>query len=139
MRVKTVGKEENRFLYNPLTVKQMATQINKASDAYISLKPTEKELQEILYYYAKHHYLDSMGSDPSTSVALSSREEKTGFPLNNLTDNAVCDKLVINFWSLISATIGQLTPSVSGQFELAVTILYFRPFIFIESALNSYQ
>jgi hypothetical protein len=55
MSAKSVEKEEIRFLYNPLTVKQMAAQINKAADAYVSLKLTEKELQNLLYHYAKTH------------------------------------------------------------------------------------
>jgi uncharacterized protein (TIGR04540 family) len=55
MGVKSMNKEEIWFLYNPLTVKQMATQINKATDAYISLKIQEKELRELLHHYARIH------------------------------------------------------------------------------------
>lgn len=55
MGVKTEQKEQIWFLNNPLTVKQMATQINLASDAYISMKISENELRELLYHYAKSH------------------------------------------------------------------------------------
>ena len=48
-------KEQIRFIANPLTVKQMAAQINAASDAYISMKLNENELRELLYHYAKTH------------------------------------------------------------------------------------
>lgn len=52
---KTEPKEQIRFITNPLTVKQMAAQINAACDTYISMKLSENELQELLYHYAKTH------------------------------------------------------------------------------------
>ncbi|NSW92621.1 MAG: TIGR04540 family protein [Firmicutes bacterium] len=55
MGVKTGQKEQIRFITNPLTVKQMAAQINVASDAYVSMKISENDLRELLYHYAKNH------------------------------------------------------------------------------------
>ncbi|NSW92179.1 MAG: TIGR04540 family protein [Firmicutes bacterium] len=52
---KTEPKEQIRFITNPLTVKQMAAQINAASDAYISMKLSEYELRELLHHYATIH------------------------------------------------------------------------------------
>ncbi|NMB34190.1 MAG: TIGR04540 family protein [Clostridium sp.] len=55
MGVELAEKEQIRFLNHPLTVKQMAAQINAASDAYISMKITENALRELLHHYAKNH------------------------------------------------------------------------------------
>ncbi len=43
------------ILKNPTTVKSMAVQINTACDNYISLKLTEKQLKELIAYYASKH------------------------------------------------------------------------------------
>lgn len=55
MGAKAVEKDKIELLRNPLTVKQMADQINIASDAYISLKLAEKDFKDLLYYYANKH------------------------------------------------------------------------------------
>lgn len=55
MGVKSAVKEEFRFINHPLTVKQMAAQINAASDAYISMKITENDLRALLHHYAKNY------------------------------------------------------------------------------------
>lgn len=43
------------FLKNPTTVKSMAIQIIKACDGYIGLKISEKQLRELITYYASQH------------------------------------------------------------------------------------
>lgn len=43
------------FVKNPTTVKLMATQIIKACDSYIGLKMSEKQLRELIMYYASQH------------------------------------------------------------------------------------
>jgi len=49
------AKEQIQFIANPLTVKQMAAQLNAACDAYISMKLSEDALRELLYHYANTH------------------------------------------------------------------------------------
>lgn len=43
------------FFKNPTTVKLMAAQIIKACDSYIGLKIPEKQLRELITYYASQH------------------------------------------------------------------------------------
>lgn len=43
------------FLKNPTTVKLLASQIIKACDNYIGLKIPEKQLRELITYYASQH------------------------------------------------------------------------------------
>ena len=43
------------FFKNPTTVKLMAAQIIKACDSYIGLKIPEKQLRELIIYYASQH------------------------------------------------------------------------------------
>jgi uncharacterized protein (TIGR04540 family) len=56
------------FVKNPTTVKLMATQIIKACDSYIGLKMSEKQLRELIMYYASQH-----GKKPSSVEYLSSK------------------------------------------------------------------
>jgi uncharacterized protein (TIGR04540 family) len=55
MGVKKVEKEKFVILRNPLTAKQLAKQVILAGDAYVSLKLSEKDFRELLYYYANKH------------------------------------------------------------------------------------
>lgn len=43
------------FLKNPTTVKMLAAQIIKACDNYIALKIPEKQLKDLITYYAAQH------------------------------------------------------------------------------------
>jgi uncharacterized protein (TIGR04540 family) len=43
------------ILYNPVTVKHMASQIILAVDGYISKKIPEKDLRELILHYASRH------------------------------------------------------------------------------------
>ncbi|MDD2684215.1 MAG: TIGR04540 family protein [Candidatus Cloacimonetes bacterium] len=43
------------FLKNPTTVKMLAAQIIKACDNYITLKIPEKQLKDLITYYAAQH------------------------------------------------------------------------------------
>lgn len=43
------------ILKNPTTVKSLAAQIIKACDSYIGLKIPEKQLKELITYYASQH------------------------------------------------------------------------------------
>jgi hypothetical protein len=43
------------FLKNPTTVKLLAAQIIKACDNYIALKIPEKQLKDLITYYASQH------------------------------------------------------------------------------------
>jgi uncharacterized protein (TIGR04540 family) len=43
------------FLRNPSTVKSLAVQIIKACDSYTGLKIPEKQLKELITYYASQH------------------------------------------------------------------------------------
>lgn len=43
------------IIKNPTTVKMLATQILQACDQYISRGMSEKQLKELLYYYATRH------------------------------------------------------------------------------------
>jgi len=43
------------FLKNPTTVKMLATQIIKACDNYIALTIPEKQLRDLITYYASQH------------------------------------------------------------------------------------
>ncbi len=53
--VKAAVKEEIWLLRNPLTVKQMGSEIIRATDAYIGMRLSERELRELLLHYAKAH------------------------------------------------------------------------------------
>lgn len=63
MGVKAAAKEEIQLLRNPLTVKQMGYEIIKATDAYIGMRLSEKELRELLLHYAKVHGTKLFGMD----------------------------------------------------------------------------
>lgn len=43
------------ILKNPTSIKLLATQINLACDDYISKKISEKQLRELIMYYASNH------------------------------------------------------------------------------------
>ena len=49
------NKQKVHILRNPLTVKQLAAQINHSCDLYGVLELSEKELRELLVYYADSH------------------------------------------------------------------------------------
>lgn len=70
MSVKTDQKVEIRFLNNPLTVKQMAAQINAASDAYVSMKITENDMRILLHHYATKHGKKLFGDHGSLNPTI---------------------------------------------------------------------
>lgn len=47
--------ENDRFLRNPPTVKQLAIQITLASDQYVGRVIQEKDFRELIIYYANNH------------------------------------------------------------------------------------
>lgn len=55
MKVRYGGDFGLGILKNPTTVKLLAVQIITACDKYISMNLTEKELKELVFYYATQH------------------------------------------------------------------------------------
>lgn len=56
------------FLRNPTTVKMLAAQIIKACDNYIALKLSEKQLKDLIMYFASQHgkkLFSSVGLNPT--------------------------------------------------------------------------
>lgn len=71
MSVKKVQKEDIRFLRNPITVKQMAEQIHRATDEYVAMQLSEKDLKELLFHYATHHGKKIFGFNGSINPTIS--------------------------------------------------------------------
>lgn len=70
MAKKSQEKEVLEFLRNPLTVKQMAQQINAASDAYIGFRLSEKDFRELIQHYASKHGKKLFGMNGRLNLTL---------------------------------------------------------------------
>jgi uncharacterized protein (TIGR04540 family) len=49
------GGKNMEFLRNPVTIKQLTVQINRACDCYLSQEYSEKSFKELIVYYAHNH------------------------------------------------------------------------------------
>lgn len=81
------------FLKNPTTVKVLAAQIIKACDNYIALKIPEKQLKDLIVYYASKHgkkLFSRVGLNPTIENRIGKKRIEivnimlSGFQLNFL-------------------------------------------------------
>jgi len=88
LALKTVDSTKNSILRNPLTVKQLASQIKKSCDLYIALKLNEKDFKELLLHYAGKHGCRFFGKNGGLNPTL---EKVIGKKRKELIEIMLCD------------------------------------------------